>query len=210
LPERRPDDAQRPRPALPSPAREGLDLVIATGNPGKLQEYRDLLSGTDHHLIPYSTEVEEVGATYEANARLKAEAAVAATGLAAVADDSGVEVEALGGFPGLRSARLAPTQPERTRALVERLQGVPRPWKARFVCVTALARPGSATLTFRGEARGEIVPEWRGGVGFGYDPVFLVPEVGLTFGEMEPAQKHQWSHRGTAVRKLIESGALDA
>jgi XTP/dITP diphosphohydrolase len=151
-----------------------------------------------------------VGETYEENARLKAEAGAAATGMAAMGDDSGVEVEALGGFPGLRSARLAPTQPERTQALLERLQGVPRPWKARFVCVVALARPGQATLTFRGEARGEIVPEWRGTVGFGYDPVFLVPEVGLTFGEMGPAQKHGWSHRGAAVRKLLESGALEA
>jgi XTP/dITP diphosphohydrolase len=130
--------------------------------------------------------------------------------MAAVGDDSGVEVEPLGGFPGLRSARLAPTQPERTLALLERLQGVPRPWNARFVCVAALARPDRATVTFRGEARGEIIPEWRGAAGFGYDPVFLVPETGQTFGEMEPAQKLRWSHRGAAVRKLIESGALDA
>jgi XTP/dITP diphosphohydrolase len=119
-----------------------------------------------------------------------------------------VEVEALGGFPGIRSARLGPTQEERTAELLKRLEGKPRPWNARFVCVLALADPGHPTQLFEGECRGEIVPEWRGEAGFGYDPVFLVPGTGKTFGEMRPEEKRQHSHRARAVRALLESGAL--
>lgn len=154
------------------------------------------------------TGIEETGGTYADNARLKAEAALRATGLWALGDDSGLEVEALDGFPGLHSARLAPTQVERTTELLRRLEGMPRPWRARFVCVIALARPESETTFHRGEARGEVVPEWRGTAGFGYDPVFLVPGAGRTFGEMDSREKHRWSHRASAVRALIASGEL--
>ncbi len=185
-------------------------LVIATGNLGKLGEYQDLLAGLALELIPHQTEVEESGATYAANAILKAQTAMAETGLRSIGDDSGIEVDALGGFPGLRSARLAPTQAERTAELIRRLDGQPRPWRARFVCTLALAWPGRATQVFEGKVEGELTPDWRGGLGFGYDPVFVVPEVGKTFGEMEPAEKHRWSHRGRAVRALIESGALSS
>jgi XTP/dITP diphosphohydrolase len=185
------------------------ELLVATGNQGKLGEYRALLEGAGHELVAFDTEVEETGATYEANATLKAEAAVQARGLPALGDDAGIEVESLGGFPGMRSARLAPTQPERTAALLERLRGMARPWRARFVCVIALGAPGQHTLLFRGEREGEVVPEWRGTVGFGYDPVFFVPEAGRTFGEMDAGEKHRWSHRGAAVRLLLGSGALD-
>ncbi|HEV2032794.1 MAG TPA: RdgB/HAM1 family non-canonical purine NTP pyrophosphatase [Candidatus Dormibacteraeota bacterium] len=184
-------------------------LVIASGNAGKLREYRDLLSGSGVQLIAYDSEVEEVGETYEANARLKAEAAAARSGLPALGDDSGVEVEALGGFPGIKSARLGPTQEERTQELLRRLEGHPRPWNARFVCVVALANTGQPTQFFEGECRGEIVPEWRGQAGFGYDPTFLVPGTGKTFGEMPPAEKRLYSHRARAVRALLESGALE-
>ena len=156
-------------------------LVIATGNMGKLGEYRELL----------------------------AETASSRSGLPALGDDSGVEVEALGGFPGLRSARLGPTQEQRTAELLRRLEGKPRPWNARFVCVIALAAPGQATEFFEGECRGEIVPEWRGQAGFGYDPVFLVPGTGKTFGEMAPEEKRLYSHRARAARALLESGALE-
>ncbi len=158
--------------------------------------------------MPCDTAVEEHGSDYAQNARLKAEAATAATGLWAIGDDSGLEVEALDGFPGLHSARLAPTQVERTEELLRRLRDQPRPWRARFVAVIALARPGGATTIYRGEVPGEVVPEWRGTTGFGYDPVFLVPEAGRTFGEMEPAEKHRWSHRAAAVRALLASGEL--
>lgn len=183
-------------------------LVLATGNAGKLGEYRELLAGTGLELVAFDTEVEEAGETYAANALLKAEAAVAASGLPALGDDSGVEVDALGGFPGIRSARLGPTQKERTAALLARLDGHPRPWTARFTCTVALAVPGREVQYFEGECRGEIVPEWRGQAGFGYDPIFLVPGTGKTFGEMQPEEKSLYSHRARAVRALLESGVL--
>jgi XTP/dITP diphosphohydrolase len=184
-------------------------LVIASGNTGKLREYRDLLAETGLELVAFDSEVDEVGETYADNARLKAEAAAARSGLPSLGDDSGVEVEALGGFPGIRSARLGPTQEERTRELLQRLAGHPRPWHARFVCTLAIASPGRPTEFFEGECRGEIVPEWRGQAGFGYDPVFLVPGTGKTFGEMPPEEKRKYSHRAAAVRALLESGALE-
>ncbi len=185
-------------------------LVIASGNAGKLREYRDLLAGTGLELIAFDPGIDEAGETYAENARLKAEAALAKSGLASVGDDSGIEIEALGGFPGIRSARLGPTQEERTEELLRRLEGVPRPWKARFVCVIALAAPGHETRFYEGECRGEVVPEWRGEAGFGYDPIFLVPGTGKTFGEMPPEEKRKYSHRAAAARALVESGALRA
>jgi XTP/dITP diphosphohydrolase len=183
-------------------------LVIASGNAGKLREYRELLAETGLDLVAYDSEVEEAGETYDENARLKAEAALEKSDLPSLADDSGVELEALSGFPGIRSARLGPTQKERTAELLRRLEGIPQPWKARFVCVIALALPGRETQFFEGECRGEIVPEWRGEAGFGYDPIFLVPGTGKTFGEMPPEEKRNYSHRAAAVRALLESGAL--
>jgi XTP/dITP diphosphohydrolase len=184
-------------------------LVIATGNTGKLREYRELLAGTGFELVAFDSEVEEAGETYAENARLKAATACSRSGLPSLGDDSGVEVEALGGFPGVRSARLGPTQEARTAELMRRLEGKPRPWNARFVCVIALAAPGRPTEFFEGECKGEIVPEWRGEAGFGYDPVFLVPWTGKTFGEMTPEEKRLYSHRARAVRALVESGALE-
>lgn len=184
-------------------------LVIATGNAGKLGEYRDLLAGKGLELVAYDTDIEETGQTYAENARLKANMASAASGLPALGDDSGLEVDVLDGFPGIRSARLGPTQKERTEVLLERLRGRPGPWTARFVCTIALAVPGRTTDIFEGECRGEVVPEWRGEAGFGYDPIFLVPGTGRTFGEMKPAEKRKYSHRANAVSALISSGALD-
>ena len=183
-------------------------LVIASGNAGKIREYRDLLAGAGVELVAFDTEIDESGETYEENARLKAEVALARSGLPSLGDDSGVEVDALDGFPGIRSARLGPTQKERTAALLHRLDGVPRPWHARFVSVIALAVPGRETRSFMGEVRGELVPEWRGEAGFGYDPIFLVPGTGKTFGEMPPEEKRKYSHRARAARALLESGAL--
>ena len=183
-------------------------LVIATGNTGKLREYRELLANTGFELVAFDSEVEEAGETYIENAQLKADAASERSGLPALGDDSGVEVEALEGFPGIRSARLGRTQAERTAELLNRLQGKVQPWSARFVCVVALAAPGHPTQFFEGESRGEIVPDWRGEAGFGYDPVFLVPGTGKTFGEMSPEEKRLYSHRARAVRALLESGAL--
>ncbi len=183
-------------------------LVIATGNAGKQGEYRELLAATGLHLMAVDPGVAEVGETYAENAQVKAEAAREALELPAVGDDSGVEVQVLNGFPGIRSARIGATQKERTQALLDRLQAHPRPWLARFVCTIALAEPGRPTEFFEGECRGEIIPEWRGVAGFGYDPVFLVPEAGRTFGEMSPEEKARYSHRARAVRAMLASGAL--
>ena len=184
-------------------------LVLATGNAGKLTEYRQLLAETGLELVAFDTEVDEAGETYADNARLKAGAALRASGLPSLGDDSGVEVDVLNGFPGIRSARLGPTQKERTAALLARLDGHPRPWRARFVCTLALALPGGEVRYFEGECRGTIVPEWRGHAGFGYDPVFLVPGTGKTFGEMPPEEKRLYSHRARAVRALIASHELE-
>lgn len=186
----------------------GGRLVIASGNAGKIQEYRDLLASSGFELVAFDGEVDEVGETYEANARLKAEEAAARSGLMALGDDSGLELEALQGFPGIRSARLAPTQSERTAELWRRLEGHLRPWRARFVCVIALARQGVETSFYEGECRGELLPEPRGTNGFGYDPVFLVPDTGKTFGEMASDEKRRYSHRAAAVRALLDSGGL--
>jgi XTP/dITP diphosphohydrolase len=184
-------------------------LVIATGNTGKLREYRELLAGAGLELVAYDHEVDEVGETYAENARLKADAALAASGLPSIGDDSGVEVDALNGFPGIRSARLGPNQKERTALLLQRLEGHHRPWTARFTCTIALAAPGRPVQYFEGECRGELVPEWRGEAGFGYDPIFLVPGTGKTFGEMLPEEKRLYSHRANAVRAMLASGALE-
>jgi XTP/dITP diphosphohydrolase len=183
-------------------------LLIASGNPGKLREFRELLADSGLDLEGLDTGVPEDADSYAANAARKAEAASAAGGLPALGDDSGLEVAALHGFPGPVSARQGATQDERDRVLFERLAGLPRPWRARFVCVVALAAPGRPTRVFQGQRAGEVVEPRPGASGFGYDPVFLVPEVGRTFAEMTPAEKHRWSHRGEAVRALLESGAL--
>ena len=196
---------------MPSPSSdEGTlsRLLIASANPGKLREYEQLLRNLDLELQGLEPDVEEVGETYCANAALKADAVAARAALPALGDDSGLEVAALGGFPGLRSARIADSQEERNRLLFDRLAGHRRPWRARFICEVALSRPGERGRCFRGERSGEIVEPRSAGFGFGYDPIFWIPEAGKTFAEMEPAEKHRWSHRAAAVRALLESGEL--
>lgn len=183
-------------------------ILIASGNPGKLREYGELLGPAGWEVEAHDSGVEESGSTYAENAILKAVGAARATGRPALGDDSGIEVDTIGGFPGLRSARLGPNQEERTRILLEMLAGLPRPWTARFTCTIAYAVPGGPPRTVEGERRGEVVPEWRGEAGFGYDPIFLIPELGRTFGELGPEEKHRWSHRGAAVRALLATGWL--
>lgn len=187
-----------------------MRLVIATGNAGKLREFRELLAPAGLPVDGCPTDVEETAGTYEGNAALKAEAALRECGVAALADDSGLEVDALGGYPGVRSARVAGTQAARDRTVLERLAeaGAARPWRARFVCALALALPGGEVRTFRGEAVGELVEPRRGGHGFGYDPMFLLPDLGRTFDELDPEEKHRRSHRGRAVQALLDSGVL--
>jgi len=187
--------------------RPGGRLVVASHNAGKVREIEDLLrplgfrvEGAPAFGIP---EPEETGATYEENAILKARAACDETELAALADDSGLSVDALGGAPGIYSARWAGPRRDFAAAMARvarELAG--RDPSAKFVCVLALALPGGATRTFRGEVQGKLVFPPRGTKGFGYDPIFVADGMDKTFGEIEPALKHRISHRAKAFEKL--------
>lgn len=185
--------------------------MIATANPGKLAEIRALLARLPVDLADPSTlglpvSVDETGEGYAANARLKAAAYVKASGLWVLADDSGLEVDALAGGPGLRSHRLAGpgrSDADRRRTLLSLLQGHPRPWSARFRCTVVLAGPGGAMDEADGECPGEIVPEERGTGGFGYDPIFLVAGTGLTMAELPLEEKNRISHRARAILGIM-------
>jgi XTP/dITP diphosphohydrolase len=187
-------------------------LVIATNNPGKRREYEALLAGLPATLVLPSelaleADVPETGATYAENARLKATALAEASGLATLGDDSGLEVAALDGRPGLYSARYAgrgASDADRRQKLLQELRQVAPPRPARFVCVVAVAVPGEGggvvVRDFEGDCRGEIALEARGSSGFGYDPVFFVPEYGRTMAELPEALKNTLSHRARAVQ----------
>ena len=188
----------------------GKRLLLATNNPGKAAEYRALLEGCGWELVTprdlgLSLEVEEVGGDYAENARIKAEAFAKASGLVALADDSGIEVDALGGAPGPLSARFGgegASDEQRVALLLERLKGVPPERRsARFRCLIAVARPAGEVSLFEGQCEGRVAEEPRGEGGFGYDPVFLLPERGLTIAELPPEEKNAVSHRGRAARQ---------
>jgi XTP/dITP diphosphohydrolase len=188
----------------------GKRLLIATNNPGKAAEYRALLEGCGWELMTprdlgLELEVEEAGGDYAENARIKAEAFAKASGLVALADDSGIEVEALGGAPGPLSARFGGediSDAQRAALLLERLKGVPTEKRsARFRCLIAVARPEGEVSLFEGQCEGRVADEPRGEGGFGYDPVFLLPERGLTVAELPPEEKNAVSHRGRAARQ---------
>ncbi len=189
-------------------------LVAATGNAHKLAELRAML-GDRYQVLSQAEagcciDVEEDADTFEGNAALKAQAIFAATGLAAVADDSGLEVDALSGAPGVHSARYCGRHGDdaaNNALLLKNLADVPAPRTARFVSAIALARPGKPMLTVRGTCEGEILHEARGHGGFGYDPLFLCA-LGKTFAEATGEEKNQMSHRAVAVHTLLE--ALDA
>jgi XTP/dITP diphosphohydrolase len=192
-------------------ATELLRIVLATANSHKVQEIRDalrlpgiVLETLREH--PEVEPVEETGESFEENARLKSERTAQATGLLSLADDSGLEVEALGGAPGLRSARFAgenASDAENRRALVNALRGKGEPpFRARFVCVLLLASPEGRVRTFEGRCPGEIYLEERGCSGFGYDPLFVPEGFAKTFAEMAIEQKREISHRGRALRAL--------
>jgi len=180
-------------------------LIVATGNPGKLKEMQGYL---DHlpwklQLKPPELEVEETGQTFAENACLKASQVAKATGQWAIADDSGLEVEALGGAPGLYSARYGNSDAERIQRLLSELQGNTNR-KARFVCVIAIAQPdGAIALQTEGICFGEILTAPKGVGGFGYDPIFYVPDQQMTYAEMPASLKHDISHRGLAFQKLL-------
>ncbi len=187
-------------------------LLVATRNRGKQAEFRLLLQDLPVALlfpqdVGLDLEVAEEGETYAQNATLKARAWAEATGRLTLADDSGLEVDALDGAPGVFSARFAPfpraTDADRRRYLLERLQGHPRPWTARFRCVVAVAVPQGAIHLAEGVCPGEIIPQERGHHGFGYDPIFYLPELGRTMAELPLAVKNRLSHRGRAVQAAL-------
>lgn len=189
-------------------------LLIATNNKGKIKELQDLLKDTGIKLvtpaqIDMDLDVVEDGNTYAENAAKKAIAFAQASGLVALADDSGLEVSALDGAPGLYSARYGSSagqvvklsDAERRLLLIQNLQDKPHPWTARFHATIAVALPSGDTHLAEGFCEGEIIPEERGTGGFGYDPIFLLPEQGKTMAELSMEEKNHLSHRARAVMK---------
>ncbi len=180
-------------------------LVVATGNPGKLHEMQAYLTESIAELTlkPEALDIEETGTTFIENAGLKASQVAKALGQWSIADDSGLEVTALNGAPGLYSARYGATDDDRISRLLRELGDSPER-SAQFVCALALARPdGTIVLQTQGICPGEILTAPSGSGGFGYDPIFYVPEQGMTYAEMPPEIKHQISHRGRAFAKLL-------
>jgi XTP/dITP diphosphohydrolase len=188
---------------------QGGKLVIASHNAGKVREIGELLAPFGAEVVSAGTlgldEPEETGDTFYANAELKAHAAAQASGLPALADDSGLAVDALGGAPGIYSARWAGPDRDFGYAMekVHAALGSEKDRTARFVCALTLAWPDGHFETFEGSVEGDIVWPPRGANGFGYDAVFLPKGGAETFGEMESAAKHAISHRADAFRKLV-------
>ena len=183
-------------------------IVVATQNEHKVDEYRELLKDQDVELrslqdYPNFPDVEENGKTFAENAGIKAVAASKYCDVPAFADDSGLEVEALDGRPGIYSARYAPTSKERIEKLLGELKGCENR-RARFVCAIAIAINGEVIETFEGEVKGVITDAPRGEGGFGYDPVFLPDGYDQTFGEMAANLKNSISHRANAFKKAME------
>ena len=180
-------------------------LVVATQNPGKLKEFQHHLSELSWNLqlMPSNLDVEETGKTFMDNACLKASQVAKHTGQWAIADDSGLEVAALNGAPGVYSARYGQDDGDRIARLLREL-GDTLQRSAQFVCAIALARPdGTIVGQAEGVCSGEILYEMQGRGGFGYDPVFYVPSMGLTYAEMSKDQKREISHRGRAIAQII-------
>jgi len=184
-------------------------LLIATNNQGKLNEIQALLMDLGLELVTpaklgIDLQVEESGKTYIENASRKGSAYASASGLLTMADDSGLEVDALGGLPGIYSARFSPepgaTDADRRAYLLKKLQDLPRPWTSRFRCLIALVTPVGEVHTSEGVCNGEIIPQERGQNGFGYDPIFLLPDLGRTMAELSMEEKNQLSHRARAIQ----------
>jgi len=182
-------------------------LVIATHNQGKLREYQTLLADlpltvTSLALEGVTLDVEETGVTFAENAVLKATAYAHLTGCMTWADDSGLEVDALAGQPGVYSARYGGaglTDQQRYAKVLTELVDLPKPWTARFRCVVALALPDGSLITVTDCVEGVITDQPRGDHGFGYDPIFFLPDLQRTMAELPPTQKNQISHRGKAA-----------
>lgn len=193
-------------------------LVLATRNPGKLIEFRRLLAAWPWRLqsldgVGFDKSLEEPGPGYVESAVAKASAVCDATGLTTLADDSGIEVDALRGWPGPLSARWmgdGATDADRIRGLLDEVaRRSPDDRRVRYVCVAALARPEAEPVTARGECLGTLTDEPRGSNGFGYDPVFLSVDLGITFGEATEEAKGRVSHRARAIARLAEAGVLE-
>ncbi len=189
-----------------------IQLLLATNNRGKLAELRSLLDGLKIGLVSpadlgFEIQVMERGTNYLENAVLKAAIFGQASKTWTMADDSGLEVEALSGAPGIISARYAPhpeaTDQDRRRYLVANLEEYPRPWKACFQSVVALVGPEGSPIVTQGTCRGEIIPEGRGVGGFGYDRIFQLEDSEYTMAELTEEQKNTISHRALAVKKII-------
>jgi XTP/dITP diphosphohydrolase len=187
-------------------------ILIASNNQGKLKEFQELLKDLKAELftpafLGIDLHVREDGQTYAENAMLKGEVYARVSGMLTLADDSGLEVDALDGLPGYHSARFVPeagaTDADRRAYLLRCLQGKPRPWLASFRCVLVLVTPNGESRFAEGVCQGEVIPEERGGHGFGYDPVFLVPELGRTMAELAMEEKNSLSHRARAVRAVL-------
>ena len=188
-------------------------LLLATNNYGKVEEMRAILTHLNLQLLTPSEigldlQVSEDGTTYAENAILKAVAFAKASGLTSLADDSGLEVDALDGLPGLHSHRFAPwpaaTDADRRKYLLKMLQGKERPWLSKFRATVALAHPDGGVQLASGECPGEIIPDERGTNGFGYDPIFLIPMLGKTMAELGMQEKNCLSHRAIALRNAEE------
>lgn len=190
-----------------------VELLLATNNAGKVVELQQLLQELSfvEVLTPLDLgldlDVEETGLTYQENAALKAEAFMQASGLPTLADDSGLEVAALDGAPGLHSKRFSPkpgaTDSDRRSYLLEKLAAKSQPWKAQFIAWAALAIPEQDTRFWKGSCPGEIIPEERGTNGFGYDPIFFIPQKRKTMAELSDLEKNALSHRGNAIRAAL-------
>ncbi len=187
-----------------------MNLLVATQNLGKKREYRELLAPLEATLhfpdsLDLHLEVQEDGSTYAENARKKAEQYASASGMLTIADDSGLEVDALGGAPGIRSARYAPgSDADRVEALLDDLQGVP--WEertARFRCIVVIITQDEEIYGGEGICEGVITHEPQGEGGFGYDPIFYLPGYGATMAQISRAEKNRISHRARAVRAAL-------
>jgi XTP/dITP diphosphohydrolase len=188
------------------------NLLLATNNKGKIAEMKALLEKSSLILVTpaelgLALEVPEDGKTYAENASTKAVAFSQASGIIALGDDSGLEVDALDGLPGLHSHRFCPlpeaTDADRRKYLLEKLQGLPRPWTAHFHATVAVALPSGEVQVATGQCDGEIIPEELGTNGFGYDPIFFIPELGRTMAQLEMNEKNRLSHRARAVQNAF-------
>lgn len=188
-------------------------FVVASKNKGKLKEIEEILRGFPFQVVSMeeegiSDDIEENGTTFEENALIKAKAVNNMLNEVVMADDSGLEVDFLNGAPGIYSARFAgegATDEDRNNKLLKLLEGVPFENRtARFVCAIAVAFPGGEHFTVRGTCEGHIGFKPEGENGFGYDPLFFMPEYGMTTAQMKSEEKHNISHRGKALRMMIE------